>query len=155
MSLDGRVGGSLETQLMPMLPMGQPGIRVMAERLELALTMPCIPLPYLSSSLPPGLPLAFLWQRVGWKIAGNDYYSPYSTHVSPCTTWCYFMSMSEQQPLSGPSSLAPPGLPAAPAPTAKRPQLPAASRPPALKKQSPPLKSKSRVAPSRSLLKPG
>lgn len=47
MSLDPSVGGSLETQLMQMLPTGQPGIRVMAERLELAITMPCIPLPCL------------------------------------------------------------------------------------------------------------
>lgn len=47
MSLDRRERGSLATQLMQMLPSGQPGIRVMAERLELAIPMPCIPLPCL------------------------------------------------------------------------------------------------------------
>lgn len=61
---------------MQMLRMGQPGIRVMAKRLELAITMPCIPLPCLWLQHPIWPALVGLWQGLGWKIAGNDYYFP-------------------------------------------------------------------------------
>lgn len=48
---------------MQMLRMGQPGIRVMAKRLELAITMPCIPLPCLWLQHP-------IWPALGGPMAG-------------------------------------------------------------------------------------